>query len=176
MYAVQSSPYYPLDHQTSNLRKLFLQVIINICNKNSFLHVIHVQFFLSFSPPTLGNYSYKKNNNWHICEVINICCKCFFYVIHIQLFHSLVWNLEIILIRRTQIGTNVKLLILWAIFFYVIHVQFSILKSSKLRQLFLQEEQNCHLQYDVCEVINIFSKPFFTLNHVQFLYPLVLQP
>ena len=129
MYAVQSSPYYPLDHQISNLRKLFLQVIFNICNKNSFLHVIHVQFFLSFSPPTLGNYSYKKNNNWHICEVINICCKCFFHVIHIQLFHSLAWNLEIILIRRTQIGTNVKLLILWAIFFYM-WFMFSFLFSS----------------------------------------------
>ena len=90
----------------------------------------------SFFSMNFGNYSYKKNTNWHKCYIINIV----------------------------------------SYFFYVIHVQFSILKSSKLGQLFLQEEQNCHLKYDVCEVINIFSKPFFTLNHVQFLYPLVLQP
>ena len=50
-------------------------------------------------------------------KLLIFVANVFFYVIHIQLFHSLVWNLEIILIRRTQIGTNVKLLILWIIFF-----------------------------------------------------------
>ena len=129
MYAVQSSPYYPLDHQTSNLRKLFLQVIINICNKNSFLHVIHVQFF--FYPLVLQPKEIiltRKTTIGTYVKLLIFVANVFFYVIHIQLFHSLVWNLEIILIRRTQIGTNVKLLILWAIFF--MWFMFSFLFSS----------------------------------------------